>query len=427
MKILHIVGIGKLPRDPDREAAGGTTRVALELARLQAARGHRIVVVALARSGWRAEWRGVQLVALPSWTAANVRVAGRKLDLSALLPLFLWLAGRRFDVIHAHAFNYLRYLPAGVRITHFHNDPCRFPTSHEAGVWEVNECLAAGRYSHAHVAASDFVASQLTRRFKDIAAALPPGFDLPGRVHVLRGGLDLDRFDPELTHNERARYRSSWGVAEDDVVLLFSGATVAEKGVDRLIHAFARLGASEPRTLLVLAGHSTLWEDSESGGGLNEEHARFEADLAAALTDMIKDGRAIQMGLVSPAEMPGVYAAADVVVVPSTVQEALCLAGLEALAMGRPLVASAVGGVTEYANRDNSILVAAGDQDALFEALRIVTRNETLRHQLGQAARASVLEYSWDRAVTDLDRLYEELLARRNEIVCVEPPAFYRF
>src|SRR5262245_8963023 len=121
MKILHFIGIGKLPKDPEGEAAGGLTRVALEVARLQAVHGHRVTVAAVARTGWQAAWQGVSLVSLTPGICLSV--GRRKLDLSTLLPVFLLIARDRFDVIHSHEYNYLRYMPAAIRITHFHNDP----------------------------------------------------------------------------------------------------------------------------------------------------------------------------------------------------------------------------------------------------------------------------------------------------------------
>lgn len=424
MKILHFIGIGKLPQHPELEAAGGLTRVALEIARLQAARGHRVVVAVVARAQWRAEWQGVSLVSL--MPGAHVRAGRRKLDLSTLLPLFLLAAQYRFDVIHSHEYNYLRYLPAGIRITHFHNDPYRYPSGDEIAAWEANECLAAARYSHAHVAVSRFIAEQLRRRYDSIAATLPARFDPATRIHVVYNGVDMDRFDPDQWVAHRLQLRDSWGLEENDVVFLYSGAIAPEKGVLQLARAFAALSRSTPRARLVLAGHAALWEDESSRAGANEEHASYQRAVYEYLAELVDRGRVIHLGLTPPDAIPGAYAAADVVVIPSVVQEAFCLSAAEGLAMSKPLVACAVGGMVEFACEENSVLVPPGDEEALFRGLRLLVEDDDLRARLGSAARRSVSSYTWVRAARQLDDLYEDLLARKQSIVCAKPPAFYR-
>ena len=426
MKILHIIGIGKLPRNPEHEAAGGLTHVSLELARLQAARGHQVVVAAVARRRWRADWHGVLLVSVPVMRRLRVSLGRWKLDLSTLLPLILLAVRYRFDVIHSHEYNYLRYLPAGVRITHFHNDPCRFDLGDETAVWEAKECLAAARYSHAHVAVSRFIAERLRIRYDSIASALPVGFDARRRIHVVHNGVDLERFDSELCLESRIRLRRSWSVGDEDVVFLYSGAIAPDKGVLDLARAFVNLAKVSPAARLVLAGDAALWEDEQSRSGANQQHAQYQHTVYEELRALSLRGRVIRLGAMPPGAMPGVYAAADVVVVPSVVQEAFCLSAAEALAMSKPLVACRVGGLVEFTGEENSVLVPPGDEAALFRGLRLLVEDDALRVRLGSGARRSISSYTWARAARQLDDLYKDLLARKDSIVCAKPPAFYR-
>jgi glycosyltransferase involved in cell wall biosynthesis len=426
MKILHIIGIGRLPRYPDREAAGGLTHVSLELARLQVARGHQVVVAAVARTRWRTDWHGVQLVAVRGMPRLRMRIGGRKLDLSTLLPLFLVAVRYRFDVIHSHEYNYLRYLPAGIRITHFHNDPYRYPSGNETAAWAANECMAAARYSHAHVAVSRFIAERLRLRYQSIASRLPEDFNPDRRIHVVHNGVDLDRFNLEKCGDGGRRFRQLWGVGENEFVFLYSGAIAPDKGVLTLARAFAKLAKVAPSARLVLAGDAALWEDEQSRSGTNQEHRNYQQALYEELADLIDQRRVIGLGLVPPSTLPDVYAAADVVVVPSLVQEAFCLSAAEALAMSKPLVASRVGGLVEFTGEENSVLVPPGDEAALFRGLRLLVENDHLRARLGTEARRSISSYTWFRAARQLEDLYENLLARKDSIVCAKPPAFYR-
>ena len=426
MRILHVFGIGKLPRDPEREAVGGLTRVALELARLQAAAGHRVVVASVARARWRTEWRGVVLQTLPRMHRLRLRLANRKLDLSTLLPLLLLAARWRFDVIHSHEYNQLRYIPAGVRLTHFHNDPCRYPADHETGDWEARECLAAARYSHAHVTVSSFVAERLRARYLAVAAALPVGFDVAGRIHVVHNGVDLQHFDPDRWSADRAQLRRSWGVSDEVPVFLYSGAIAADKGVLELARAFSKLAAVSATAHLVMAGDASLWDDHGASQPSNEDHSAYQRAVRGMLAELMAAGRATWMGPVPPARLPAVYAAADAVVVPSVVQEAFCLVAAEALAMGKVLVASGVGGLVEFAGRHNSILVPPADEEALCDAMSAVAADQLLRARLASAGRPSIGTFTWRRAAEQLDGLYADLLRRRKSIVCARPPVFYR-
>ena len=301
-----------------------------------------------------------------------------------------------------------------MRITHFHNDLFSHPGDDRVGAYEATQCLAAARYSHAHVAVSRFVAERIRCRYETISSELPSGFDAPARIHVIYNGVDLDRFRPEAWCADRSRLRHSWGVREDDVVFLYSGAIVPEKGVLELARAFVALSRTSLHAQLVLAGHARLWED-ESSTGSNDEHARYQRAVFEALTELTERGRVIHLGLVSPEALPGVYAASDVVVVPSIWQECFGLSAAEGLAMSKPLVVSNVGGLREFANAENSLLIAPGDEQAWTRALRLIAEDGVLRARLAGTARQSVSAYTWVRAARELDELYEGTVAAWKE------------
>jgi glycosyltransferase involved in cell wall biosynthesis len=105
------------------------------------------------------------------------------------------------------------------------------------------------------------------------------------------------------------------------------------------------------------------------------------------------------------------YAAFDALVLPSG-NEGTPVSVIEALAAGRPVVATSVGGVPDVVrNGEDGFLVAAGATDELAEALSRLAADPALRERLGAAGRARVLpRYAVDRLVDDIDRLYRSLL-----------------
>jgi glycosyltransferase involved in cell wall biosynthesis len=105
------------------------------------------------------------------------------------------------------------------------------------------------------------------------------------------------------------------------------------------------------------------------------------------------------------------YAAVDAVVLPSA-NEGTPVSVIEALAAGRPVVATRVGGVPDVVTDGaDGFLVEVGDVAALADRLARLAADAGLRESMGAAGRAGVLSrYAVDRLVDDVDRLYRALL-----------------
>jgi glycosyltransferase involved in cell wall biosynthesis len=106
------------------------------------------------------------------------------------------------------------------------------------------------------------------------------------------------------------------------------------------------------------------------------------------------------------------YAAFDALVLPSG-NEGTPVSVIEALAAGRPVVATRVGGVPDVVrDGEDGFLVEAGATDELAERLARLARDPQLRERMGSEGRARVLpRYAVDRLVDDVDRLYRSLLS----------------
>jgi glycosyltransferase involved in cell wall biosynthesis len=115
-------------------------------------------------------------------------------------------------------------------------------------------------------------------------------------------------------------------------------------------------------------------------------------------------------------------AAADLFVLPSR-SEAFPNAVLEAMAAGMPIVASAVGGIRELIDNDQTgLLVPAGDPAALADRIVRLMTMTGLAQRLGEAARSTAeARYSFDRMVSSFDALYLSELTRRGVIAACQP------
>ncbi|HSN96780.1 MAG TPA: glycosyltransferase family 4 protein [Candidatus Nanopelagicales bacterium] len=171
------------------------------------------------------------------------------------------------------------------------------------------------------------------------------------RVVVLHNAVDGARFTPE----EKGPARARLGVPEGVKLVLYAGYHLPEKGVDVLVEAMGRLAAMGRKDIHLLT----------VGGGPLLEPLKARA-AALGLGD-----RARMLGWVLPKDIPGTMAACDVFCLPSR-REGCPNVVLEALASGRPVVGSRVGGVPELVREGeggNGLLVPADDPDALARGL----------------------------------------------------------
>jgi glycosyltransferase involved in cell wall biosynthesis len=169
--------------------------------------------------------------------------------------------------------------------------------------------------------------------------------------------------------------------AEADVKFVFAGRPVREKGLGVLVDAWSYSGLVAPSAALVLVGVGSVPPWVSAGGA----------------------ARPVCLGSLPPAQLRDVYAATDVLVVPSiatrTFREPWGLVVNEAMNRGLPVIASdAVGAVAGGLVRDgrNGVVVPAGDPRALAGALRRLAADAPLRARLGAAGAADVRAYTYE-------------------------------
>ncbi len=206
------------------------------------------------------------------------------------------------------------------------------------------------------------------------------------RLHVMRNGVDLDRF----AVLDSADMRSQLGIQGAPVVLSV-GNLQEHKGQRLVVEAFALLRQRQPGAQLLIVG------DGPDRGHLERQIA------AAGLSDA-----ATLVGAVPNTELARWYSAADVLVLASS-REGWPNVLLEAMACGTPVVASRVGGVPEIVqNATAGRVVAERTPEAFAAALQdlLAARNE--RSRVRQYAEG----FSWDRTSQDQLSLFNALAAR---------------
>lgn len=215
--------------------------------------------------------------------------------------------------------------------------------------------LAGARGSDLRV--RDAVTRRLTRPVVRAARRLLVVSEDLGEVAVARYGADRARVrvipngcDSSVFHaRDRGKARARLGIAADARLVLYVGRLVPAKGLRELFAAATRASAAEPKLELALVGD----------GPMRDEVARLAAGCGV---------RVHLPGALAPGDVAQWMAAADLVTLPSY-SEGHPNVLVEALACGRPVVASAVGGVPEIVDRRSGLLVPPTDAHALADAL----------------------------------------------------------
>lgn len=342
---------------------------------------------------WLAEQHGVKPVILPS--------LGREIDLPsdlrALRALRQQMRDFRPHIVHTHTAKAGALGRVAARFYNAHR-PRGAPRTRVVHTY------------HGHVLYGYFgpmknaMFKRIERRlagYSDRLVALSPelrrelAFDLkighPNQYVVIPLGFDLSAL--AAVEDRRNTFRRELGVADDTVLVTIVGRLTAIKNHDMLLRAAHRLQRrSRTRVEFAVVGN----------GELRSELEETAVDLGLAHLFHFAGWRT---------DMPDVYADSDIVVLTSK-NEGTPVTLIEAMAAGRPVVATDVGGVKDVIDDGKTgILVAPHREDRLAIALGQLADLPEERARLAQAAREGALkQYDKKRLFEDVEKLYRELV-----------------
>jgi len=235
--------------------------------------------------------------------------------------------------------------------------------------------------------------TRMARRLQPVAPALEPLCGVPIRYELERAGLYLlnsqhtaaalsaGGFEAArsvvITPGVHGRFLSPAPVEPWGWRLLYVGRVHRDKGVDVAVAGLAQLPAE---TTLTIAG---------AGDDL------YAAELRRQAASLGLEERVLFAGPASPETLPSLYAAADAVLFPIRWEEPWGLVPLEAMGIGRPVVATARGGAATYLrDEENALLIPSEDPQALAVAVRRLAGDEALRARLRAGGARTASEHS---------------------------------
>ena len=313
--------------------------------------------------------------------------ARSRFDPFALRRLIALLRNGHYDIVHSHlfradVFGALAVAQLGDRA------PLLVSTRHNDDRFFLNPFIGMLHYAVSArqdliIAISDHIARFTVSR----------GVRYPSRVRRVYHGLE-----PTLTQalqRDGERIRDDLGLKSGDFLVGNVGRLALQKGQRHLIAAMPLLLERVPRAHAVIAG-----------GGDLEDYLR---DLS------LEVGVADRVHVLGPRrDVPALMHAVDVFAMPS-IWEGFGLVLLEAMAAGRPVVASRVATIPEVVvDGETGLLVPPGDPVALAEALAELAHDPERAQRLGEAGRDRLRQqFSIEKMVGDTELLYRELVEER--------------
>jgi glycosyltransferase involved in cell wall biosynthesis len=380
LHVLHVItGIDR----------GGAENHLFDLVRHQRASGMAVTVAYLRGNGyWAAPLRALGLEV----HALGLRFYG---DPRPLLRLRRVINGEELDLVHAHlppAELYCRFALLGISakrlpmiVTKHIDEPfCKLPGNLQLGRWVARRAARV-------IAISNAVRTYLT----DFYLRLPPE-----QVVTIYYSLDAAPYlaaQPEAV----ARLRKEWGISEETIVVGTAARLVPQKSLDTLIEGFAMFasGCAAPAKL-VIAGCGPLEADLR-------EHARKHG---------IAD-RVVWAGFRE--DIPVVMSAFDIFALTS-LYEGFGLVVLEAMAAGRPVIASRSSALPEVvADGETAILIPTLQPEAVAGALQQLAEPER-RRALGESGRRrAVGEFTPAVMFEKTDKLYADRFAQTGCTIAI--------
>lgn len=209
---------------------------------------------------------------------------------------------------------------------------------------------------------------------------------------------DVEIFNKNLYISMKEELKKKYNINDGEIVILFSGRTIPEKGIAELILAIKNLPSNINYKLLVV-GSKGFGEKTKN------KHLEYLKNLSNDISDNI-----VFTGYVPYKDLPKIHAISDIAVVPSIWEEPAGRVVIEAQASGLPVIVSDSGGIPDYSSKKGSLVVKRGDNfvNQLSHALETLIKDEDLRNEMGEAGHLFAKSFSPQRYYTELIEILNE-------------------
>lgn len=207
------------------------------------------------------------------------------------------------------------------------------------------------------------------------------------RIKKFSNYIDVEKFNVEVSEEEKNEIMTQYGISKDDFVICFWGRISKEKGISQLIQAL-KIMKNRANCKLLIIGNA---------GFGNKISTPYDAELKELIEDIQE--QVIFTGFIHHMKLPRVLKVGDVAVLPSIWEEAAGCVVPEAMAAGLPLIITNSGGMVEYVTKENAIIVERNEDlvHNLAESMDYLYENNNIKKNMAISSRNKALEFSKEK------------------------------
>lgn len=221
----------------------------------------------------------------------------------------------------------------------------------------------------------------------------------PDRIKVLKNGIDYKSFVQTISQEEKRALREKYKIQQDDITIMFCGRTVKEKGIKELLLAFKNM-KNRDNCKVVIVGNSNFANEVQT------EYDKQLKEIAKEVNDKV-----IFTGFIPNKELYKIHQIADIAVVPSMFEEAFCLAVVEAMASGLPVITTDSGAIPEIVDDTCAFMIKRDEEliQNMTEKLELLSQDEELRRKMGQNGKKIAEKYNEHHYYLEFCKTIEEI------------------
>jgi phosphatidylinositol alpha-mannosyltransferase len=357
---------------------GGVVNHISQLERYLTRMGHEVKIIAPASKAVNNCGDWFIPIGRPRAVPASGSIARITLSLRLASRIKEVLEREKFDVVHLHE-PFMIMLCSAI---------LRFSKSVNIGTFHASEATPGYNFGWP---IGRMVLKRRARKLHGKIAVSRPAKEyaekyVPGTYEIIPNGIDLEHFQPDVPPIQE--------YCDGKLNILFVGRLERRKGVNYLIKAYARIKADYPDSRLIVVGPGT------------RPRRKHEKSIKAS---RLKD--VVLTGPVSYNDLVRYYRTADICCAPATGKESFGIVLLEAMALGKPVVASNISGYASVmTDGKEGILVPPRDVGQLAQALGRLMADEKLRREMGARGRLTAADYSWEHVASRVADYYRKIM-----------------
>lgn len=217
-------------------------------------------------------------------------------------------------------------------------------------------------------------------------------------VKVLMNGIDLKKFDLELSSKKRNELRDKYGFKKDDFIVIYCGRIIKVKGVKELVQAIKKIKDNNIKLLIVGSPNFSIRKKS-----------KYLRDFKKSISDCKE--RIKYTGYIDNSELYKYYKSADIMIVPSLWEEAAGLVCIEGMISKKPLIITKSGGMVEYATEDCAIQIERNDKliDNIVTAILDLKTNRNKYKSIQEQGYERAKSFSSEKYYENFCKIIQEM------------------